>query len=369
MELDFKKPTLEVLNLIHRAKICKTKSEELRNFLVKEGMISLYEKYYEEDLIPFDKNEHKLLKEKNQKIIDKIKKEIEENSDNEAIIYEKEKELAEFYAQTLDLVNCEFYMKKITSINPSISLNMDVLLCKIRMSLILKNVLLLENSIVLARNLCESGCDWDRKNKFKVYEAMFSLKKGDFKRASLLFSESLSTFDTKELFSFNKLCLYTIFTGLLSFKRNEIYEKILTSSNILEEKESLEMGIKLADSLYNCNYSVILENLYMFVCQLSTELHLKKYIGIFLKEILVKAYKQLLSSYKTLSLQTMADIFNIDVKMLEDELIYFIYTDKLNCKIDRVAMSVSVVEESHDYISEFVERGDDVLRCIKKRLN
>lgn len=368
MENDFKKPTLEVLDLMSCIKSKKIKPDVFKEYIIKEGMVILYEKMSEEDYISFNKNEYNSLKEKNKKCIDDLKKEIEENSENEALILNKQKEMCELYAQALDVHNFDELSRQISSANPSSSLKMDILLCKIRIALILKDVKLLENSVALARNLCESGCDWDRRNKFKVYEGLYFLKKKDFKAAARLFSESLNTFESPELFSFDKLCLYTIFCGLISFKRNEIYDKILTSSNILEEREKLELGIRLADSFYLCDYSVLLTNIYRFVISFNDDLHLKNIKNIFLREMKVKAYKQLLSSYKTLSMQTMANILGMNVNYLENDLIKFISTDKLNCKIDRISMTVSVVEESYDETSIMLEKGDELLRMVRKNL-
>ena len=45
-----------------------------------------------------------------------------------------------------------------------------------------------------AKELCASGGDWERKNRLKVYEALFLLATRDIKRAAHLFLDSIATF-------------------------------------------------------------------------------------------------------------------------------------------------------------------------------
>ena len=45
-----------------------------------------------------------------------------------------------------------------------------------------------------ANALMENGGDWERKNRLKVYDAIFRLATRDFKRASELFLDSIATF-------------------------------------------------------------------------------------------------------------------------------------------------------------------------------
>ena len=44
--------------------------------------------------------------------------------------------------------------------------------------------------------LCSEGGDWERKNRLKVYEALFALATRDFQCAAELFLDSIATFTT-----------------------------------------------------------------------------------------------------------------------------------------------------------------------------
>lgn len=45
-----------------------------------------------------------------------------------------------------------------------------------------------------ASTIMASGGDWERKNRLKVYDALFRLATRDFKRAAELFLDSIATF-------------------------------------------------------------------------------------------------------------------------------------------------------------------------------
>ena len=45
-----------------------------------------------------------------------------------------------------------------------------------------------------AKKLCDEGGDWERKNRLKVYEALFMMVTRDFKKAGELFLDSTATF-------------------------------------------------------------------------------------------------------------------------------------------------------------------------------
>lgn len=52
----------------------------------------------------------------------------------------------------------------------------------------------MKDSLKRASELMAEGGDWERKNRLKVYEAIFLLATRDFKRAAQLFLDSIATF-------------------------------------------------------------------------------------------------------------------------------------------------------------------------------
>ncbi len=52
----------------------------------------------------------------------------------------------------------------------------------------------LKDRLKRAQELMAEGGDWERKNRLKVYEAIFLLATRDFKKAAQLFLDSIATF-------------------------------------------------------------------------------------------------------------------------------------------------------------------------------
>ena len=53
-------------------------------------------------------------------------------------------------------------------------------------------------------SLIEEGGDWDRRNRLKVYEGIYSMAIRDFKKAANLFLDTISTFTSYELKDYNR---------------------------------------------------------------------------------------------------------------------------------------------------------------------
>lgn len=68
----------------------------------------------------------------------------------------------------------------------------------------------------LTRCSYAQGGDWDRRNRLKVYEALYHMSARNFKDAAKLFLEAVPTFSSNELFSYEHLIFYTVITCMLS---------------------------------------------------------------------------------------------------------------------------------------------------------
>lgn len=68
----------------------------------------------------------------------------------------------------------------------------DSILC--RSDIAFGNWHAVKQHIEKAKKLCDEGGDWERKNRLKVYEALFHMVTRNFKQAGELFLESTATF-------------------------------------------------------------------------------------------------------------------------------------------------------------------------------
>ncbi|KAL0265557.1 UNVERIFIED_CONTAM: hypothetical protein PYX00_011269 [Menopon gallinae] len=368
MEFDYRKPTLEVLELAYCAKRDKGRAEKLRAYLLGEEMLGMYEMLVAKKVLPSNKADLDALRERSAAQVARLSRTREEDPDNENHVLEIDKQMSEYFCQTLDMENAERTMARVEQQNLSSALRMDMLLCKIRMAMLLKNRAVLEEAMQAAGDLYERGCDWTRRNKFKVYEGVYLLRKGAFARAAALFSESLATFESPEICTYEKIVLYTIFTGLLSFEREELRKRIVQSSDVLEARDRVGPAYVLAETLYLCNYPALLGSLARFLDAISGEMYLERHRDMFCREVKLRAYKQLLKSYESLSLESMACIFGVSVEYVERDLARYIAADRLPCKIDRVSMTVFVSESAPNRFNELLEAGDELQRMVKKRL-
>ena len=86
--------------------------------------------------------------------------------------------------------------------------------------------------ILIQKNerLIAKGGDWDRRNRFKVYQGTFAMSKRDFKSAATLLLDALSTFTCTELMSYNTFVQYAVLSGALALDRADIKAKVPFSS-------------------------------------------------------------------------------------------------------------------------------------------
>ena len=74
--------------------------------------------------------------------------------------------------------------------------------------------------------MVEAGGDWDRRNRLQVYEAVYLVMQRDLHQAAKLFLNSVATFTTYELCTFNELILYTVITSVLTLDRVDLRKKV-----------------------------------------------------------------------------------------------------------------------------------------------
>jgi 26S proteasome regulatory subunit N7 len=86
------------------------------------------------------------------------------------------------------------------------------------------------HSVVTKRHadsrLIDSGGDWDRRNRLKVYRALHHLSIREFSQASELLIDSLSTFTATELMEYDDFVALTVLAGALGCDRKAIKEQV-----------------------------------------------------------------------------------------------------------------------------------------------
>eukprot|EP00967_Tisochrysis_lutea_P123153 scaffold204586_cov19-Tisochrysis_lutea.AAC.3 len=105
-----------------------------------------------------------------------------------------------------------------------------------------------------AQRLCDSGGDWERKNKLKVYQAVFAMYSRDFKLASSLFHEALATFSATELFPYSRVVFYAVITSIIAMDRVALKAKVVDAPEVLTTINQNPALQQFLDALYGCQY-------------------------------------------------------------------------------------------------------------------
>jgi len=122
-------------------------------------------------------------------------------------------------------------------------------------------------------------------------------------------------------------------------------------------------------SLYDCHYDkffvalATLEQKFLLPSRL-----LRPHARFYVREMRILAYAQLLESYRSLTLESMARAFGVSVEFIDAELARFISTGRLNCVIDKVHGVVETNRPSakNARYETVVKQGDILLNSLQR---
>jgi 26S proteasome regulatory subunit N7 len=245
----------------------------------------------------------------------------------------------------------------------------DLVLAIIRMGLFYGDKLLVKKHIERAKTLVDSGGDWDRRNRLKAYQGLYLLTARSYNLAAPLLLDSLSTFTSYELCTYSSLVAYSVLAGSVSLKRVDFKSKVVDAPEIKailgdgedklmalsgaisagpgadeemkdvaaptiktavnlttlgSEQTEAETAIdfsplaQLVSSLYTGSYRSFFGALAAVeVNFLSQDRYLHEHRGWFVREMRLRAYQQLLQSYRVVGLENMANDFGVSVDFLD----------------------------------------------------
>jgi len=276
--------------------------------------------------------------------------------------------IAEFYMRTgekqLTLDAMDETFGKTVAMGP----RLDLLLSKLRVSFFFDDLKLTKATIEKAKSLLVEGGDWERRNRLKVYEAVFLICIRDFKKASALLLDSIATFTATELVSYNTFVMYTVLTTLASLPRAELKKKVVDAPEILQVLGEIPYLGGLLNGLYSCQYRNFMASLLGIIDAMTADRYLSAHARYYWREVRVLAYSQFLESYRSVSLASMAETFGVDVAFLDSELSGFIAEQRLSCSIDKVAGVVSSTrpDSKNAQYQDTLKKGDMLLNRVQK---
>lgn len=353
--------------------------EKLMKFVEEEEMAPYYkylcEEYVPQGVMKFDQGLFDRLSEKNQVKIAEFKKritEIEENDEGELERAQAWITLGEYYAQIGDRVNAQETLEKALDKAISTGAKIDVMLTITRLGFFYNDQLFVKEKLAQTNAMIEKGGDWERRNRYKTYKGIHCLAIRDFKEAANLLVDSLATFTSVELTSYENIATYASVAGLFALERTDLKSKVVDSPELLSlinTTPALQSISSLTISLYTSDYA----SYFPFLLEtydnvLLPSKYLNNHADYFVREMRRKVYAQLLESYKTLSLKSMASAFGVSVDFLDKDLGKFIPNRQLNCVIDRVngIVETNRPDNKNAQYSLLVKQGDGLLTKLQK---
>jgi len=250
----------------------------------------------------------------------------------------------------------------------AMGLRLDLLLSKIRVGLFHEDTKLIVASIEKAKKLLEEGGDWERRNRLKVYEAVYLIITRQFKKASSLLLDSVATFTATELLPYNDFVLYTVVTSLISLPRRELKAKIVDAPEILQVLHEIPGLGGLITGLYECQYKVLMRSLVDILDGLKGDRFFHKHGRYYFREMRVLAYTQFLESYRSVTMASMAHTFGVSPAFLDQELSGFISSSRISCNIDKVGGIVNSTrpDSKNGQYQATLKQGDLLLNRVQK---
>lgn len=123
--------------------------------------------------------------------------------------------------------------------------------------------------------------------------------------------------------------------------------------------------------------SAFLESRDLFLIKFSAELEqsllipsrtLNPHARYYVREMRILAYTQLLESYRSLTLESLATAFGVSVEFVDNELARFIASARLNCTIDRVngVVETNRPTAKNAQYETVIKQGDILLNSVQK---
>ena len=216
--------------------------------------------------------------------------------------------------------------------------------------------------------MIKEGGDWDRKNRLKVYEAFYAMSLRQFSKAAELFLSTISTFISYELFDYDTFIFYTVVTSIVSLPRIQLKEKVVEAPDVLSVVHRMPVVYSLLKSFYNSNYKEFFTSLASISDRMKEDKFLAPHTTYFCREMRIRAYSQLLESYRSVQLSIMAKQFGVTEEFLDKELSRFIASERIHCKIDKVAGIVETTrpDSKNAQYQQAIKQGDILLNRIQK---
>lgn len=350
----------------------QTIKDELFEAVKKDNMLPFYQALCEQFKWKVDTALVETMKAEIEKKVKELNDTIADAEENlgESEVREGFLARADFYCRIGDKEKAIQAFRETTEKTVGLGQKLDILFTLIRMGFFWNDNDLVTRNIEKAKSMIEQGGDWDRRNRLKVYEALYNASIRKFSEAATLFLEGLATFTSYELCTYNHFIFYAILMSAVSIDRVNLKKKVTDAPEVLaviRDPELSRVG-ELINSIYNSEYATFFQSLAEVTDRVKRDRYLAVHVRYYCREMRIKAYAQLLDSYRSVRLDSMAKAFGVTEEFLDRELSRFITTGRLHCKIDKVDGIVETTrpDSKNAQYQEMLKCGDALLNRVSK---
>lgn len=244
----------------------------------------------------------------------------------------------------------------------------DAIIEKCRIYLFQSDLATLKTLLAEAKDLIDKGGDWDRRNRLKVYEALYLLLCRELKAAAALFLDCIATFNCAELMTYEHFMFYAVLTNLLALDRIALHKRVISNPEVISVLATLPPLRNLLHTLYQCEYAGFFTAMFTLHPRIVQDRYLGPHTTFLFREYRVQAYTQFLEAYRSVMLSSMAASFGISPEFLDTELSRFIASGRLSAKIDKVGDIVETTRPDNKNLQyqTVIKKGDLLLNRIQK---
>ncbi|XP_076447495.1 26S proteasome non-ATPase regulatory subunit 6-like [Babylonia areolata] len=370
-----KNPNLELAQLKFRLESTKHKNDEaakskLLEAIKADNMAPFYEEVCRDLGWKVEEKLLTLMKTANEEKLKKLDEAVEDAEKNlgETEIRDAMLDKAEFLSKIGDKAGALTQFRLTYDKTVALGYRLDLVFHLIRLGLFYMDHDLINKNLEKAQTLIDEGGDWDRRNRLKVYRGVYCMSIRQFKEAASLFLDTIATFTSYELMDYPQFVTYTVLCSVIALERPKLREKVTRGSEILEVLHGLPKIKRYLFSLYDCHYSDFFLSLAEVEELMQTDRLMAAHYRYYVREMRIMAYAQLLESYRSLTLDYMAQAFGVTVDFIDQELARFIAAGRLHCKIDKVGGIVETnrPDSKNWQYQSTIKHGDILLNRVQK---
>jgi 26S proteasome regulatory subunit N7 len=236
----------------------------------------------------------KTFEEKIQELDEKIQKaDSLEEFDINNYVFEKAKLYKEQGRTEEAIKEFKVVIDKTQSFNLKMDSVFEILLVGIRS----KDLNLIKENLDLCKKFLKDASDWEKKNKFKVYEGLYLLLTRKFNEAGKLFLDALMTFTNYELFPYKDFVFYTAITNIITVDRVTLKNRVIDNSDVISCIREIPNLKDFLESFYNGDYKRFFVEFYQIIKRIQNDFFLSQHSNYFISEMRIKVYNQFLRKY------------------------------------------------------------------------